>query len=295
MPSFGEILNDIQSNSKIDTLRRKYIQELSDYTHRNTIVYYSAFLNKPNAEIGIDDDDMNGFMSAVYKLDTSKGLDLILHTPGGSPTAAEAIVDYLRSVFGTDIRVIVPQMAMSAGTLISCAAKEIIMGKHSSLGPIDPQISGIPAYNIVREITEAKDDLNNNTNIAYWQIQLSKYKTHALIYSCLDAIKLSEDLAHKWLKTGMFKELESKEAAKKAKEITEKLNEHIESKNHGRHFNAEYCKKMGLNIMPLEEDDNLQEKVLSIHHTCILTFSITPAVKIIENSNNSYIKINRSK
>lgn len=291
MPSFGEILNKIQSENPIDMLRRKYIKELSEHTKRNTIVYYSAFLNKPKAEVGLDDDDMNGFMSAVYGLDKKSGLDLILHTPGGSPIAAEAIVDYLRSIFGTDIRVIVPQMAMSAGTLIACAANEIIMGKHSSLGPIDPQINGIPAYNIVREIAEAKKDLNNNTNMAYWQIQLNKYHTHAFIYMCLDAIKLSEDLAHNWLKTGMFVDLEPKKAEKNAKEITEKLNEHFKSKNHGRHFNAEYCREIGLKVTPLENDSVLQERVLSIHHTCSLTFSSTPAVKIIENSENSYIKI----
>ena len=49
------------------------------------------------------------------------------------PAAAEAIVNYLRLKFDYDIRVIVPQLAMSAGTMIACAAKEIIIGKQSSL------------------------------------------------------------------------------------------------------------------------------------------------------------------
>ena len=68
-----------------------------------------------------------------------KNLDLILHSPGGSPEAAEGIVSYLRSRF-QNIRVIVPELAMSAATMISCAANEIVMGKHSFLGPIDPQL-----------------------------------------------------------------------------------------------------------------------------------------------------------
>ena len=66
-------------------------------------------------------------------------LDLILHSPGGYPEAAEAIVAYLRSRFA-DIRVIVPQLAMSAATMIACAADKIVLGKHSFLGPTDPQI-----------------------------------------------------------------------------------------------------------------------------------------------------------
>ena len=70
--------------------------------------------------------------------DGKNGLDLLMHSPGGSPDAAEAVVNYLRSKF-TDIRVIIPQAAMSAATMLACAANRIVMGKHSSLGPIDPQ------------------------------------------------------------------------------------------------------------------------------------------------------------
>ena len=101
-------------------------------------------------------------MNALKGLDATKGLDLILHTPGGNPTATEGIVKYLHSKFGNDIRVIVPQMAMSAGTMLACSANTIIMGKHSCLGPIDPQYGGVPAYNIVNEFKEAKSDLDQN-------------------------------------------------------------------------------------------------------------------------------------
>ena len=71
---------------------------------------------------------------------TGKELDLILHSPGGSLEAAEQIVTYLRSKYD-NIRAIVPQNAMSAATMIACACDEIMMGKHSALGPIDPQIT----------------------------------------------------------------------------------------------------------------------------------------------------------
>ena len=55
---------------------------------------------------------MTGFMTTVNGIECQKGLDLILHTPGGDPTAAEVIVNYLRSKFNSNIRVIVPQLAM---------------------------------------------------------------------------------------------------------------------------------------------------------------------------------------
>ncbi len=76
-------------------------------------------------------------MNVIYGLEKKKGLDLILHTPGGNSAAIESLIDYLREIFGNDLRVIVPQLAMSAGTMIAFSAKEIIMGKQSSLGPVD--------------------------------------------------------------------------------------------------------------------------------------------------------------
>ena len=100
-------------------------------------------------------------------------------------------MNYLRAKFDSDIRVIVPQLAMSAGTMIACSAKEIIMGKQSSLGPIDPQLSGIPAYNIKSEFEEAKRDLLDNPgNVQYWRIKLQQYPA-AFMKTAIDAIELS--------------------------------------------------------------------------------------------------------
>lgn len=99
----------------------------------------------------LNDGDKNGLMATIHKMDRAKGLDLVLHIPGGDMAATESLIDHLRSMFGTDIRVIVPQIAMSGGTMIALAAKEIVMGKHSNIGPIDPQFGAIPAHAIKEE------------------------------------------------------------------------------------------------------------------------------------------------
>lgn len=133
-------------------LVRKYLKGLFDKTNRNVIAYYSGWLEKEGIRgVDITDSDKNAFMAAIHKFDRTKGFDLILHTPGGNVATTESLLDYLRIMFGDNIRAIIPQLAMSAGTMISCACKEIIMGKPSNLGPIDPQFGGIAAHGVIDE------------------------------------------------------------------------------------------------------------------------------------------------
>ena len=290
MPSWGEIVSRVNSNESIDDIRREYLKKVSEVTGRNTIAYYSGWLQKPGStSTSINDDDKNGFMSTIYGLDRSKGLDIILHTPGGETAATESIVDYFRRMFGNNIRAIVPQLAMSGGTMIACSCKEIIMGKQSNLGPIDPQFGGIPAYGVIEEFEKAVEEVQKNPNtIPIWQEVVRKYHP-TFIGECEKAIKWSGEIVKKWLETGMFEGEEK--AEEKAEKVVEVLNEHKVTKSHARHIHIDECKQMGLKICELEElEDNLQDLILSVHHSFMITFATTTAVKIIENQKgNSYI------
>ena len=206
MAGLNEILNEINQvnfETPFDVIRRKYIKEFADKTKRNVICYYSAFLSKNNnPDVAINDKDINGFMTTMRGLDKTKGLDLILHSPGGDVSATEALGDYLISFFGKDIRVFVPQLSMSGGTMLACIGKEIHMGKHSSIGPIDPQFKGLPAYGIIQEYEEAKKEVTKNPqNIEFYKIILSKYPP-TLVGQCYRATELSADVLTKWLNDG---------------------------------------------------------------------------------------------
>lgn len=288
MPSWNDILNEIRAaGSTHDIIRRKYLNKLHQITGRNIIVYYSGWLQKgqllrrePGA-FSINDEDKNAFMSTIYGLDRSKGLDLILHTPGGDIAATESLVDYLRAMFGTNIRAIVPQIAMSAGTMVACACKEIIMGKHSSIGPIDPLFNGIPAHGIIEEFNRAYKEIKcDPAKIPLWQPIIAKYSP-TLIGECEKAIKWSTDLVKSWLITGMFNGEEDSE--RKAEKVIQELGDHALTLSHARHISLERAREIGLKVSALEDNEELQDAVLSVHHACMLTLDGTPSMKIIEN------------
>lgn len=285
MPNWNQILDELkETGSTYDVVRRKYLKALASASKRNVIAYYSGWLEKPRVEgLSINDGDKNGFMSVVHGLDRSKGVDLILHTPGGDLAATESIVDYLRAMFGTNIRVIVPQLAMSAGTMIACSARSILMGKHSSLGPIDPQFRGVPAHGIIEEFTTAFNEIKADpAKQAVWGPILSKYSP-TLLGESKKALDWSEQLVTEWLKTGMF--AGDPDVDTKIANVVKELGDHSLNLNHSRHIGSAKAKDIGLVIEDLEAPENksLQDAVLSVHHATVHTLASTDACKIVEN------------
>ena len=83
----------------------------------------------------------------------------------------------------------------------------------------------------------------------------------------------------------MSRDEPEKEKEKKIENIITYLNNNEMTKIHSRHINTKKAKEIGLKVVDLEEDDNFQDAVLSIHHCYMHTFSNSKAVKIIENHN----------
>ncbi len=294
MPNWSEVLKEIQDThnknpkeSALDLVRRKYLKKVSELTGRNVISYYSGWLQKPKSpDTAVNDKDKSGFMLTIHKMDKSKGLDLILHTPGGDLAATESVVDYLYSMFGFNIRVIVPQISMSAGTMIALCSKEIVMGKHSNLGPIDPQMGGLACQAVLNEFEEAKKDIKQNPQAApLWQVIIGKYHP-TFLGACKQAIDWSESMVEDWLTQNMCSQDISK-----VKPILKMFSDHKKQKSHARHISKKQCEDVGLNITSLEDDQDIQDAVLTTHHAFMHTFSHTQAVKIIENQDGvAYIE-----
>lgn len=266
--------------------------QLFGKTDRNIICYYSGFLSKPSVEgVNITDEDKNGLMLCVHKLDKSKGLDLFIHTPGGSGAATASLIHYLKQMFGNDIRAFVPQIAMSAGTIMACACKEIVMGKHSNIGPVDPQINGLPAYGVVSELETAYKEMVADPQKQYlWNPILSRY-TPSFVQQCQWSIEASKKFIGQFLRENMFADLAEPEQSTVVNKIVEQLSDLRSNKGHDKHIHIEECRDMGLKVVPLE-DQEIQDLVLTIHHCYMFSLSNSPAFKIIENQlGRRYVKV----
>lgn len=294
MPTKSEIQKEIleSKGGAQDAIRRKYLHQLHEYTKRDIIVYASAFTSKkfpniPPPLISITNEDIQSFMSALHGL-KGKDLDLILHSPGGSAEAADQIVQYLRSKY-SHIRAIVPQNAMSAATMIACACDEIVMGKHSALGPIDPQVT-LPAPQgqftaaaqaILDEFEQAKLEIaQRQPSIPLWVEKIKSYPP-GLLQTCKNTIEMSKRKVSEWLSAYMFKNDPDKD--NKASQISGWLANANEHKTHGRPLMFKILQDKGLTISLLEDDQNLQEKVLSVFHAISVTFEVTNCMKFVEN------------
>jgi hypothetical protein len=296
MPSWGEILTEIQLSAAsqggqpdMDGIRQRHLNALQSITKRNVVVYATDWMEpKGPAQLGsIQLQDLQGLMEVFRGLDPAVGLDLLLHSPGGDPNAAASMVQYMRSKFD-DVRVIVPLAAMSAATMWSLSADSILMGKHSQLGPIDPQLPNpqgymVPAASILRQFKTAQEECAADpTKLSAWVPTLQQYFP-GLLEICADADKLSKTLVRDWLRDYMYKGLPEAEAkADQAADFFADTARHI---SHSRGIAREQLRDAlpDLKIENLEDDPALQDAVLSVFHAVSHTLSMSGAVKLIEN------------
>lgn len=304
MPTWGDILLELQQLIQLvqagqlppttpifDIVRRKYLAALAQRTGRPVILYATKWTQSipgvPPEFISITAEDIQGFMEVMHGLPVG-GLDLVIHLPGGSAEAAESIVSYIRSRFN-DVRVFVPHAAMSAATMLACSANRIVMGKHSFLGPIDPQFIigtelgriSVAAHAIEEQFDLAKKEIQANSALLPVWLPIIRQYGPALIVQCQLARDLSKTLVADWLAKYMFATLPN--ATQIGDDIATQLADHAAFKSHSRFIDRNQAKSFGLLVDDLEANQILQDDTLSVFHATMHTFNATPCVKIIEN------------
>jgi hypothetical protein len=303
VPSWNDLLSEFAGQAD-DAARSQWLNDrltgaLADVGQlrggRNVIFYGSAYLQKPELPpwaTGISAEDVNALMSVIHGMDCAKGLTLLVHTPGGSPTAAETIVAYLRSKFDY-IEVIVPTYAMSAGTMISLAANKIVMGRQSQLGPIDPQVNVggrfVSAQAVVDQFNAAKDDIVQDTTLAHLWAPILQSQGPSLLQECQNALAYGERMVATWLQFYMLNGAQDPQA--KAEAIAKHFNDAASHKSHGRRIDRDEARAQGLDVDDLEDSQDLQEAVLTAYHVATITFDVSPTAKMFRNdAGQSFLK-----
>lgn len=237
--------------------RQAKIAEIQEFTGRRLISYVAA------PQWTIQQSDIPPIVDLLQDVDEGSDLDLLLHTLGGDIDQAERIVLLCRRKIGKEaqFRVIVPDSAKSAGTLIALGADEIVMGYASELGPIDPQITITTAggESMTRPAQSFKDGLRSiidesedgNVSPAYFPL-LDKLDP-ALIDFCDKAIERSKKFAREYLRLYMLKH-ESDEKINDVVDVLVNADEHL---SHGAVIDAERAHRFGLKIASLDPDDDL--------------------------------------
>lgn len=286
-------------------IRRKYLKKLYHISEgRNVISYYSGWTQRPDlapkSHFYIDQSDKCAFMTLVHGLDHKAELDLFLHTPGGDISATEPIMDFITDVFGRNIRTFVVQLAISAGTMMACMGDEIIMGRQSSLGPVDPQLvvgdDVIQAHSVIAEFEQAQCEIKANADSRFvWEKFIEKYPS-GFINTCKNHIAWSKELVEKTLRKNMFFNDKNNDSAKNIANI---LTDVPKLKVHNRHLSLTTCRDFGLAVKDIYEfagkNLELKDTIYAIHWANVCTLEALPVTKIIEGYGKRYYEGNKCK
>lgn len=261
-------------------LRRATMRRISAQTKRPLICYVARTTNVGlGMTTSIDDSDLVGFTDLISSV-SGTAVDVFLVSNGGSAEATERIARLLRDKFSY-VRVILPANAYSAATLLSFSADEMIMDAQATLGPIDPQINGIPARAILRAIENLEERLKQEgpRALPVYVPLLEKLDLH-ILEICKSAQELSEELARTWISRHMLK---CAEDDPRVNELVEFFSSYDLHKSHGRSIGRAKARELGLPAV-FVEDVGLDALVRSLYNQYDIWFNMSPFYKMFENA-----------
>jgi hypothetical protein len=175
---------------------------------------------------------------------------------------------------------------MSAATMMVCACDELVLGKHSQLGPTDPQVTvrtgevvtSVPARAVIEQFKAAKDECAANPKFLPTWLPILRTFAPALPELCAQAEERASELVGEWLNNYLMKGLSASAVAEAKNFLTT-----YEHRSHGRPLYPSILSDNGIPFTSLENDDKLQDLVLSVFHATTICFDMTTMVKVAEN------------
>lgn len=274
--------------------RQRLFRALEGALGRTVVSFFTSF----RYPVMIEDTDADMLEGILQKTDSTRGLALLINSPGGSGLAAERIINACRNYSGTgDYWAIVPSKAKSAATMICFGASKILMGPTSELGPVDPQLAipegdtvkWLSAYNVVQSYDELfRRAVETTGHLEPYLQQLAHYDERD-ITEYRAQLGLSVDIAVRYLGSGMMNGASEETIKSKIQVFLTPES----TKTHGRPIYRAQALQCGLSVDAVDAKSELWRL---IHELYIRTneFVSRHALKCIESGSLSYLAPLRS-
>jgi hypothetical protein len=272
-----------------ETRKPLFLKLEKHFAGRAVVSFFTSF----KYPVQLDDDDCDMLQSVLQQVDTSKGLVLLISSPGGDGIAAERIVNVCRAYSGTgSYEVVVPGKAKSAATIVCMGASKIWMAPPSELGPVDPQIlvfeDNEPRFYSAHNLVKGYDDLFANAVASTGKLepyvqQLQHYDIRE-INQYRSLITLSIEMSKKILGAGMMAGITPSEIEGKIKIF---LEPGAGTYVHGRPIYRQEATDCGLNVGKIDVSDVLWKTVYELYARTEMFVSST-ACKAVESKSEAF-------
>jgi len=292
-PIHMAVLNELNINVDQFNKRQKLIGEIeasltARYGSANRLVSY--ILRFGHSRTIMHTADVPNIETVLNSVTGADQINLLLHSPGGDGTIVEKMVEMCRAHLSGQnrkLRVIVPNIAKSAATVLALGADEILMGYVSELGPIDPQVaiavSGMTQWVSSFAFVEARDKLMEQieealkkkeptvgllTQLASLNIPFTDEMENQIGFAKKTAITLLD----KYMLKPKYQQAAKR--TKRAKDIAEKLLSKQLFPVHGHYINGATARQLGLEVEVLDKDDTLWKQIWDYYIRCEVQMNI---------------------
>ncbi len=301
-PVYVSILNELNQHQDQLLKRQTLIKKIevlltSRYGASNRLISYIFRFGHPRASMA--SNDIASLADVLKSVSGAEQINIVLHSPGGDGTIVEKMVDMCRSHLSGNnqkLRVIVPNIAKSAATVLALGADSILMGYCSELGPIDPQVlisvSGVTQQVSALAFVQARDDLMQQIS----ESTKKKKPTVGLLQQLAGlnipftvemqnwinfSEKTAETLLEKYMLRSKFPSAATRK--RKAREIATKLLSKQLFPVHGQFIDGPTAKQLELTVELLDKSDPLWEQIWEYYIRCEVQTNMQlqhPLVKI---------------
>ena len=261
--------------------RKPLIQNLQRILNAKVLAYTASLHHPVPMIMG---QDIPPFEDLLRSTAGSTEGYLIINSPGGDGNVAEKMITMCRERFTKSFKVIVPNFAKSAATMIALGSDKILMGYLAELGPIDPQVGNplgglIPARSFVDGLEMIRRNIIEKGDPVQMYLPMLAQIRPQIIAQCQSAIEGSCEFAEKWLKQCMLKDKPDQ-----AKRVAEWLSQGKKYKSHGKVIDyTEAHDVLQLNVEKIDQNSELWNNVWELYCRSVLFLQQQGAAKLFES------------